>query len=178
MFYNRGIKNFTFLGSMTSIGIHAFAGTPIESIVLPEAPDGSTGYSLAGNTFQSCASLTSVVLPSTLRNISSMVFDYCTSLTSVVMPSVNEIGSYAFRFCTSLESIDIPSNVTRISSYAFTGCENLHSITIRKTTPISFNGFDSINEYNIYVPAEAVDTYKTASGWSSYADRIYPIPES
>jgi hypothetical protein len=28
----------------------------------------------------------------------------------------------------------------------------------------------------IYVPSESVDTYKAASGWSTYADRIQAIP--
>jgi hypothetical protein len=32
-------------------------------------------------------------------------------------------------------------------------------------------------DLKIYVPADLVDTYKAASNWSAYADKIMAIPQ-
>ena len=37
------------------------------------------------------------------------------------------------------------------------------------------SGSGDIAQYKIYVPAASVNDYKTAQGWSEYADRIEPI---
>jgi hypothetical protein len=55
----------------------------------------------------------------------------------------------------------------------------LTSITCNATTPPTLEdafAFENTDNCPIYVPAESVDTYKAASGWSTYADRIQPIP--
>ena len=58
-------------------------------------------------------------------------FNNCKFLTSVSIPStVKEIGYYAFKGCSSLESIRIPNSVTEIESYAFKGCISLKKVII------------------------------------------------
>jgi len=54
----------------------------------------------------------------------------------------------------------------------------LTSVIIESTTPPESGGyeFDNTNNCPIYVPSESVETYKAASGWSSYASRIQAIP--
>ena len=44
-------------------------------------------------------------------------------------------------------------------------------------TPLSMNvAFDEVSEnITIYVPAESVEKYKVAEGWSEYADKIKAI---
>lgn len=44
-------------------------------------------------------------------------------------------------------------------------------------TTDSTSGGGIQNTTTIYVPASAVNTYKTATGWSTYADQIKAIPE-
>lgn len=58
----------------------------------------------------------------------------------------------------------------------FTGSE-IESITLLSETPplLSSSGTFGSGDYPIYVPASAVSTYKSASGWSTYADRIQAI---
>ena len=90
---------------------------------------------------------------------------------------VTEIGASAFYHSTSLTSVTIGSGVTSIGKDAFTRCTSLQSITVNAVVPpaIGVYVFDDTNDCPIYVPAESVDTYKSAEGWSSYADRIQPI---
>ena len=79
--------------------------------------------------FQGCTSLTSVVIPEGVTNISRSAFYGCTSLTSVAIPeSVIAIGALAFYDCTSLTSVVIPEGVTRIGDSAFHDCTSLISV--------------------------------------------------
>ena len=105
------------------------------SITIPESVEyeGVTysvtriGYSA----FASCASLTSIEIPSSVTNIGQLAFDGCSGLTSITIPnSVTNIDAWAFSGCSGLTSVDIPSSVTKIGSRVFQDCSNLTSITI------------------------------------------------
>lgn len=105
-----------------------------------------------------------------------------TSITSINIPSsVTTIEDYAF-YQSKLTSIDLPASVTSIGNYAFNGCSSLTSITIRATTPPTLDSsyyytFPTTSQnYKIYVPASAVDTYKTTSKWSYWSSKIQAIP--
>lgn len=89
---------------------------------------------------------------------------------------VTSIGMMAF-MSYNITSVIIGSNVTSISYYAFGGCMLLRSMTINATTPPTLApfAFDRLENFTIYVPSESVNTYKAASGWSDYADRIQAI---
>lgn len=116
-----------------------------------------------------------------VTSIGSYAFLSCNSLTSIEIPSsVTSIGSSAFQYCSSLTNIELPSSLTSISDYAFRGCSSLTIITINSKIPPTLsnaNAFDNTNNCPIYVPAESVETYKTATNWSSLASRIQAIPE-
>ena len=107
------------------------------------------------------------------------LFCDCYNLVDFVIPeTVTYIGKEVFRGC-SLENITIPSSVESIGEYAFGYCTGLHSVYCEPTTPpiAQFNwnwyAFDNNAEDRlIYVPAESVDAYKSATGWSDYADVI------
>lgn len=89
------------------------------------------------------------------------------------------ISSYTFYFLGGLKSIIIPNNVTSIGKSAFIDNNSMQSITVEATTPPTLydkNVFYNTNNCPIYVPAESVDTYKAASGWSGLASRIVAIP--
>ena len=91
--------------------------------------------------------------------------------------SITSIGSYAFQNCSRLTSITIPNSVTAIKNNAFVSCSRLTSITVNAVTPptLGSNAFKDTNNCPIYVPAESVDAYKSATNWSSYASRIKAI---
>ena len=93
--------------------------------------------------------------------------------------SVTTIGSSAFYDCSGLQIVTIGTGVTSIGGSAFGFCNNLQRITIDAVTPPTLTGTSSTTFPNngcpIYVPAESVNAYKTASGWSNYASRIQAI---
>ena len=117
-----------------------------------------------------------------ITSIGIYSFAYCSSLTSIDIPNgMTSIGERAFNKCTSLTSVTIPSSVTSIESSAFSSCSVLTSVTVEATTPptLGTNVFNGTSEnLVIYVPAGSVDTYKSASGWSTYALRIQAIPST
>ena len=143
--------------------------------------DGETTLS-TGNTRPSgyeYSAMTEAVIGNCVTSIGSSAFEGCRSLTSIYIPSgVTSIGGATFSGCTSLTAIDIPSGVTSIGTNTFRSCTSLTSVTVNATTPPSLGGstFDNTNNCPIYVPAASVETYKAASGWSTYASRIQAIP--
>jgi hypothetical protein len=66
--------------------------------------------------------------------------------------------------------------VTRIRNLAFDSCSSLTSITCEATTPPILESNDNLSNVTaVYVPAESVDLYKTATNWSYYSGVIKPI---
>ena len=161
--------------SVTRIDHSAFSGcSSLTSVIIPEAV-----YKIEDYTFCKCSSLTSVSLPESVSSIGIGAFSGCSSLTSIIIPeAVATIGDQAFSGCSSLTSITLPESVTSIGSYAFYGCRSLNSIVCLANTPptgVNISTFNYTNGCGIYVPAGYVDAYKTAEGWSYYADRIYSV---
>jgi len=173
--YTAGTTSSADCDSTSAITQNEINITDLQSVII-----GDCVTSIGDTAFYGCTSLTSIDIPSGVTSIGSYTFSNCTSLTSIDIPSgVTSIGGGAFYGCTSLTSIDIPSGVTSIGSRAFSGCTSLTSITVNATTPPTLanaNAFNNTNDCPIYVPSSAVNTYKTASIWTSLASRIQAIP--
>ena len=158
--------------SITTIGDYAFQCC--EELVSLNMPTSLT--TIGAYAFSSCY-LLNIQIPSTVRTIGEGAFAY-TGITSAVFPEgMTTIISWLFDGCSNLTSVVIPSTVTSIGQGLFSSCP-LTSITINRVTPptLMSNAFNDINKCSIYVPAESVETYKTASVWSTYASRIQAIP--
>ena len=90
--------------------------------------------SIGESAFESCESLTSIVIPDSVKSIGDRAFFRCSSLTSIVIPDgVTSIGERAFEYCNSLTSIVIPDSVTSIGGSPFGCCFSLTSITFNGT---------------------------------------------
>ena len=174
------LTSVTIPNSVTSIGNGAFQQCP--SLTSVNIPNSVT--SIGNSAFSFCSSLTSVTIPNSVTSIEGSLFYNCTSLTSVTKPSsVTIIKTAAFFYCSNLKSLTIPSTVTQIGDSnwgngVFSGCGNLTALICLPTTPPTAMNLSLEYSTNyVYVPAESVDAYKAASGWSTYASRIYPITQ-
>ncbi|MBQ7098655.1 MAG: leucine-rich repeat protein [Oscillospiraceae bacterium] len=105
-------------------------------------------------------------LPVTVIEYSA--FDSCHSLTSIVLPdSITYIGSFAFCHCENLTNIDLPDDVTFIGNWVFTGCESLTSIVlpdgITSTGESAFSECSSLT--SIVLPDSLTSIGDTAFSW-------------
>lgn len=79
--------------------------------------------------------VTNLIIPDSVKTISSCIFYGCSGLTSIVIPdTVTSIEYSAFYGCSGLTSITIPDSVTTIDGYAFGYCKNLTSIHFKGTS--------------------------------------------
>ena len=137
-------------------------------------------FKIGDYAFNSCKGLASVSFPKA-TDIGNGAFQGCNNLTEVSFPNATSIGEVAFNACTSLTSASFP-NATSIGDYAFYKCSNLTTIYVGTNTSTvctlpSINVFGKCtNLANIYVPASLVDSYKSTTGWSNYADKIKAAP--
>lgn len=151
---------------------------------------------LINNAFKYCTKLTKIVIHGAV-SMGNYVFYDCTSLESVQGYNGNVTGSLfylctnlkeytfgntatnisgsAFYFCNRMTSIVLPASISYIGAYSFRLCESLNEIHVQATTPPTCydTAFTSImSNYIIYVPVGYAETYKAASGWSTYANHI------
>ena len=92
-------------------------------------------------------------------SIGDSTFRSCSGLITASFPNATSIGYGAFYSCSKLTTIYVGTNTSTVctlsSTSAFTDCTNLASI---------------------YVPANLVNSYKSATNWSSYANKIKAAP--
>ena len=197
-FRYRGVESIIISDSVTTIGDYVFRNnTKLTGITIPDSVTSMGNWSFAncsgltnahiGNgvtsigvdTFELCVSLTSCTIGNSVTSIGNDAFASGYSLTSIDIPdSVTTIGDSAFFLCSAMTTCSIGSGVTNVGSFAFQRCSGLTSITITAPTPpILADGspFALTNNCPIYVPASSVNTYKNASGWTTYASRIQAI---
>ena len=165
--------------SVTSIGSYAFSYCErLTSITIPDSV-----ISIGKNAFFSCERLTSITIPNGITSIDIGVFENCSSLTTITIPDgVTSIGQVAFYGCTSLISITIPFSVRDIEYNAFKDCNQLSEVIVNAVIPPNLYPEQYTGIYNqfennapgrkIKVPAESLQVYKTADGWSEYSSSI------
>ena len=105
---------------------------------------------------------------------------------------VNIIGNGALSNKANVVTIILPSTIEYSRGYGILSDDtSIQSLTIYATTPPTFLGYTEDEWYDIfgyrypsskapegfkiYVPANSVNAYKTATGWNHMADYIEPI---
>ncbi len=88
--------------------------------------------------------------------------------------SITALPDRLFANCSELETITIGSSITSIGDKAFYDCKKLTTIICEAATPPELGGYIlSVNpNLQIKVPANAVEAYKAAPIWSTYAPYI------
>ncbi|MBP5797844.1 MAG: leucine-rich repeat domain-containing protein [Bacteroidales bacterium] len=144
----------------------------LETVSLPDGMD-----AISRDLFASCDMLSSVSIPQSVKVIADGAF-YGTNLSSVALPnSLQYLGGFAY--CSRLTEVVIPESVDEIADMAFFGCSNLETITCLAPIPpvLHHNAgtFEGAALTAIYVPAESLESYRSADGWCDYADIIQPL---
>ena len=157
---------------VTSIAENVFESSLITSLSMPW-----TITEIGEGAFRSCRYLEHVTLSPSITEIPNNCFAGCGVLEECVVPEgVTTIGKSAFEGCSTLESLILPSTITTLNARCFTIASNSCVITCYAATPpnadpLTFTGYKG----KVAVPAESIDAYKTATGWSTVAEQIEAI---
>lgn len=174
-----------FSGVVTNTGLESFEDKlELKEIYLPDSVTVISPSSFANTGLQKCA------MQDTVTDIASHAFTNCFALVSPfrISEGCTEIGGgywavfgECFENCTALVSITIPSSVSEIGRAVFRGCTNLRDVVVQAETPpflrisegstyLQFDGCTNLQR--IRVPQGCVETYKSADGWSTWANLI------
>ena len=167
-------KFYTLDFPVKTIGQSAFAyAAHLQTMAIPE---GVTTISQAA--FYNCTSLQKVSFPESVTKIELSAFGLCEKLESVVLPpNITEVTTALFFKCLSLRSVTIPAGVTNIDLTPFLACDKLTEITCLATTPPTLHAMAFLQlaqaDINLYVPEEAVETYKATAKWQDF--NVQPV---
>ena len=143
--------------------------------------------------FSGCSSLVSANIPNA-TSIGERAFQNCSALESANFPNATSIDERAFASCKKLTSVCCKASLDRQS--IFNGCYSLKSVILLSETVLPLYGSNvfyncyhilgTVNStYNptgakdgyIYVPANLVDAYKSATNWSTYASQFRALED-
>lgn len=148
-------------------------GTEITNLVIP-----NDITEVKNRTFQGGSNFTSLTLHDGITAIGNYAFYECDKIKSLTLPnSITKIGVQAFYDSGLTGEVIIPNSVTELGYNAFSNT-GITSFIINNTTPIQIQQYQNpFNESGIiYVPAESLNLYRTATGWSAFKSRIMPLP--
>ncbi len=119
--------NYSYSVSGGEATITGFSGSG--DITVPSKIGGYPVRAIGVRAFFNKASLTSVVIPDSVRTIADYSFMSCSSLKSVTIGNgVTDIGVEAFMTCPKLETLRFGNGLKRIGEVAFCGCGLLKEI--------------------------------------------------
>ena len=191
--------------NLTTLGDAAFYKSGLRSFSAPLLEELPGVYNNA-SAFSNCSKLKTINIPN-VKSIPYKTFENCAiegqlnlnvtnigfaafkgnKISSLVcsegLETISGSGDYAngaFTDCALLTHVDFPSTVTSIGKHCFLRCKQLVTFICRNVTPPTlgpevFTGTNTA--LSIYVPDSSVDTYRAASGWSTYASKIKPLSE-
>ncbi len=113
-----------------------------------------------------------------VTDIVDNVFKNNADITSVVIPeSVRKIGDEAFYGCKNLAKIELGKSMNQIEPRAFAGIDKLTDITIYAEDVPDADRTAFENSYiedwvTLYVPASALEKYKTAAPWKNFKEIV------
>lgn len=134
-------------------------------------------------------------ISSDAETVRGYAFYACTQLKTAIFRSASTLGWYGLYQCLEAVTVDFLV-LTKIESNAFLNCRSLTALLIRNESMCTLGNSNAFNScchilgtvdstYNpdglkdgyIYVPAALVDTYKTATNWSTYADQFRALED-
>jgi len=110
------------------IGIGSFAGTSVETVVLPD-----TVEEIWDDAFRGCKSLRTIQFSSNLKEIGYRAFEKCTSLEQAILPNgLETIETHAFSYCSALREVIIPGTIKYSGEEIFLRCNSIEKVTFEQ----------------------------------------------
>lgn len=167
--------------NVTSLSSACFYSTKCKRIELPELRSMLyTDMFKGGGSSQD--RLEVVILPK-LETMASNCFAYQQKLHTLDLRSLITVAATAFLSCIKLEEVDLPS-ATAIKKQAFYGAKVFKTLILRRDAVCTLENTNAFNSTliasgagYIYVPAALVDSYKTATNWSTYASQFRALED-
>jgi len=186
------------LPNVTTIGSNGLSNCQaLTEIILPNVKEVQT-YGLSG-----CTSLKEINLPK-LEKANNYSFSNCTNVKKIILPNLTSMMGYTFYGLTACKLIQLDSwnmsagtsqyfqnttgrivlpSLTQIYNYSFRNSQ-FSEIVLPQNRVVVINHYGAFNGSSmasgtclVYVPDDLVESYKTATNWSTYADQIKPISE-
>lgn len=156
----------------------------IKKVIINEGVTGIGQYA-----FYNCSNLTSVSLPSTVKEIrgygvtggasgtnglSYGAFRDCVSLTDINFPEgLQEIGTAAFRGCIALTKVTFPDSLTTFGTGAFVGCTGISEVTFGSgTTELSTECFYNCSNLATINWGPSINT---VDEWAFYGTKLTEV---
>ena len=121
-----------------------------------------------------------VIIPPSSTSLQQFNFRNIFYCQTIIIPEgIETMGSNSMQAQYSVMRLTIPSTVTEIGSYAMTNLIGLKELHV-KPVAVPTLGTGALDNFPsdciIYVPASAVEDYKTDANWSTYASQIQAEP--
>ena len=145
--------------------------------------DNSLVTTLRTRVCQAATKLITVNLPN-VTSLGAYAFYQCSNLETVTLPKLTTISTQTWYMCPKLEYADC-GQLGSITAQTFASCTALKALILRKTDSIctlsnangvSGSGIGKGTGY-IYVPSALIETYKTATNWSTFASQFRAIED-
>lgn len=135
---------------------------------------------IGGQAFNNCMNLLLNKLPSSLTSLGTTAFYNCSKITINSTPQgLKIIPSQAFQNCKAITEMTFEGDITYIYTYAFADATKLTKLSFPNNTSVpplvNINAFQKCPLKTIEVPSSLVDSWKSATNWSNYADIIVGI---
>ncbi len=122
-------------------------------VVIPEEYLGLPVREISKSAFDSCDTITGVIIPASVTRIGDFAFRGCPRLEKAVLGCVAEIGNSLFEDCVSLETVFLPDGTAEIPTFMLKGCASLKTVNIPETVRIirdeAFYGCSSLGEIKL-----------------------------
>ena len=173
------LKSITIPLSVSEIGESAFSTSGLTSITIPKGV-----RSIGWSAFGACNNLAKVVFApeSEIAEIGDWAFSGSGISEELLLPtSLKSISSGAFSDCKKLPSIVIPKKVETIGDYAFRDCSALTKVVAKVLTPplcrsTTFDGVNTI-KCNLHIPTGSKELYEKTVGWRDFLTIIEDIAD-
>lgn len=147
------------------------------AVVIPEDMERCTIDILGMYLFNDVDTVTSLTLPSTLKQVEESSVAFCDSLTELIIPEgVQVIGDNCFIGNPGLTELVIPATVRYIGASSFGSNENLKKVTFLGECPVFAGGaLDWIaGDAEVYVPDDQYDAYVEALTEAECCSAVLP----